>query len=158
MIKTCKIILVAIVATFFTLVAFNNITDYGTNFLFVKHVLSMDSIFATSDTTWRAIKSTTLDQTFYILIILWECLTALVCWLGTVHLALTRKEEFTMVNKTTAFVGLTMGFVLYAFGFLVIGGEGFQMWQSKIWNGQQTAGIFINFIGLVMIILLLRDE
>jgi predicted small integral membrane protein len=35
--------------------------------------------------------------------------------------------------------GLTLGFVIYAFGFSTIGGEWFGMWMSHEWNGQQSA-------------------
>jgi predicted small integral membrane protein len=39
------------------LIAFSNITDYATNFEFVKHVLSMDSIFENSTVKYRSITS-----------------------------------------------------------------------------------------------------
>ena len=32
-----------------------------------------------------------------------------------------------------------LGFCLWFFGFVVIGGEYFAMWQSKLWNGQDAA-------------------
>lgn len=38
-------------------------------------------------------------------------------------------------------------------GFLVVGGEWFQMWQSKTWNGQEAAFRFVACIGLVLIFL-----
>lgn len=159
MIKLCKVILVAMVAAFFTLIAFNNITDYGTNFAFVKHVLSMDSTWKSTGTISRSIKSPLLDEATYILIISWQSLTALICWVGAICLFVYRDHWDKYVkSKAIAFVGLTMGFSLYAIGFLIVGGEVFLMWQSKFWNGQQTASIFINFIGIVMLILLTRDE
>ena len=34
-----------------------------------------------------------------------------------------------------------MGHLLYIVGFLVVAGEWFAMWQSKIWNGQATADL-----------------
>jgi len=34
---------------------------------------------------------------------------------------------------------LTLGFGLWFFGFMVVAGEYFVMWQSKIWNGQDAA-------------------
>jgi len=34
---------------------------------------------------------------------------------------------------------LTIGFGLWFVGFTVIAGEYFAMWQSKVWNGQETA-------------------
>ena len=34
---------------------------------------------------------------------------------------------------------MTIGFGLWFVGFTVIAGEYFAMWQSKVWNGQETA-------------------
>ena len=61
LIRHCKIVLVAIIAAFFTLAAFRNITDYLTNYTFIQHVLSMDSVFPDSRTVWRAISSPVLQ-------------------------------------------------------------------------------------------------
>ena len=44
-VRASKSILVAAVALWVSLVAFGNITDYGTNLAFVNHVLSMDTVF-----------------------------------------------------------------------------------------------------------------
>jgi predicted small integral membrane protein len=41
--------------------------------------------------------------------------------------------------KLWSVAGLTLGFCLWFFGFVVIGGEYFAMWQSKLWNGQDAA-------------------
>ncbi|HEY4856776.1 MAG TPA: DUF2165 family protein, partial [Xanthobacteraceae bacterium] len=41
-IRIAKAALVAAVALLASLVSFGNLTDYGTNFAFVQHVLSMD--------------------------------------------------------------------------------------------------------------------
>ncbi len=47
-IRAAKAVMVAAIALFATLVAFGNVTDYHTNFEFVQHVLSMDSVFPSS--------------------------------------------------------------------------------------------------------------
>src|SRR5918994_6470166 len=43
--RYAKILMVLALAAFAFLVTFNNITDYGSNFAFVQHVLSMDTTF-----------------------------------------------------------------------------------------------------------------
>ena len=43
--RLSKIALVATIALWLALVAFGNLTDYGSNLAFVQHVLAMDSIF-----------------------------------------------------------------------------------------------------------------
>jgi predicted small integral membrane protein len=70
--RWAKILLLATIALFFTLVAFTNVTDFDTNYQFVRHVLAMDTTFPDSHTTWRAIHSPAIHLAFYIVIILWE--------------------------------------------------------------------------------------
>jgi predicted small integral membrane protein len=53
--------------------------------------------------------------------------------------------------------GLTIGFGLWFFGFIVIGGEYFAMWQSNIWNGQEGAFRFVIMILGGLIFLSLPD-
>src|SRR5215211_3016118 len=68
-IRAAKIVLVAAIALFASLVAFGNLTDYNTNFVFVQHVLSMDTVFPFSTITYRAITSPALHHAAYALII-----------------------------------------------------------------------------------------
>src|SRR2546421_587675 len=69
-------------ALYFVLVAFGNITDFGTNQQFVRHVLAMDTTFNDPDVMWRAITNTTVADAAYIAIIAWEVLTGLVLVIG----------------------------------------------------------------------------
>lgn len=79
-------ILVAMNGLYILLVAFGNITDFGTNRPFVQHVLEMDTTnFGApegegldSDVMWRSIENNTLEDAAYIGIIAWELLTGLV--------------------------------------------------------------------------------
>src|SRR5580698_5858596 len=64
--RWAKILLLAAIALFFTLVAFNNITDFDTNYQFVRHVLAMDTTFPDSHTTWRALRSPAIHVAFYL--------------------------------------------------------------------------------------------
>ena len=157
-IRLCKAALVAAMALFFTLVAFGNVTDPGTNLAFVRHVLAMDTIFPDSTLGWRAIHNTALQVAGFAAIVLWEAATAVVLWLGALRLVLARGTAAGFAAaRPLAVVGLTMGVLLYALGFVVIGGEWFAMWQSKIWNGQATAFGFTAMIGLVLVVLLMPE-
>jgi predicted small integral membrane protein len=42
-------------------------------------------------------------------------------------------------SKHWAIAGATVGFMVWFFGFMVVGGEWFLMWQSNTWNGQDAA-------------------
>ena len=151
-IRLCKAALVAGVAVFFTLVSYGNVTDYGSNWQFVQHVLSMDTTFPNSSLHWRAITDPELQATGYWLIIATEIVTAALLWIGALALLAPR------ARPTFAALGLTLGFLLYSVGFVSIGGEWFAMWQSQIWNGQQKAFDFLIMIGVVLIVVLLAED
>ncbi len=53
--------------------------------------------------------------------------------------------------------GATVGFMVWFFGFMVIGAEWFVMWQSKTWNGQEAAFKFYMAILGVLIFVNQRD-
>ena len=156
-VRLCKVAIVATVAVFFTLVAFDNITDYDSNWLFVHHVLSMDTTFPASSLRWRAITSPALQTAGYWLIIAVQVVTAVLLWAGAFRLLkAARGPEFARA-KNLAVAGLTLGFLLYAVGFVDVGGEWFAMWQSPVWNGQQKAFDFIAMAGIALIVILLPD-
>jgi predicted small integral membrane protein len=81
----------------------------------------------------------------------------LLLWAGCLRLlAAIGGEDFNRA-KALAVSGLSLGFLLYAVGFVSIGGEWFAMWQSQIWNGEQKAFDFIGMIGAVLVVVLLSD-
>jgi predicted small integral membrane protein len=138
--RLSKAILVGAIACFFSLVVFNNITDYGTNFAYVQHVLMMDTISPDSTLTWRAITNPYLHHAVYWSIISWEALTALCCWVGVWQFCRNWRAEAAQFQaaKSYVLVGLTASCILWLLAFFCIGGEWFAMWQSPVWNGQQT--------------------
>lgn len=159
-VRISKIILVSIVAAFAIIVAFNNIVDYGSNFSFVQHVLSMDTTFEGNALMGRAIESSALHHLAYWIIIAMELTTGLLCARGSYNLlaALRQsKSEFTKAT-TAATMGLTLGLLLWFGGFMVVGAEWFVMWQSDIWNGQQPAFRFATLLLLTLIYLQLPES
>ena len=105
-----KILFVAAMALYATLVAFGNITDYGTNFAFVQHVFMMDTIFPDSSIKYRAIDAPFMHHAGYVLIIACETLTAVLCWIGSVRLlkALRAPAERFNRAKPMAVAGLSL--------------------------------------------------
>ena len=158
--RLAKIALVAAVAAFATLVAFDNITDYGTNFAFVQHVLSMDSLFPDSTIGYRAITSPALHHAAYAIIIAAEALTAMLCWIGAMALLRRLRAPAVAFNRAKAWsiAGLALGFLTWQFGFMTVGGEWFGMWMSKQWNGVPSAFRFVMVIAAVLIFVAMRDE
>jgi predicted small integral membrane protein len=127
--------LTGILALYIALVALGNITDFGTNQQFVRHVLAMDTTFGDDHLMWRAITSTALEDTAYVLIIVWETVAALVLVRGTY---LWARRDVERARRFSTY-GLLMLLLLFGAGFIAIGGEWFAMWQSKSWNGLDAA-------------------
>ncbi|MFD6362833.1 DUF2165 domain-containing protein, partial [Streptomyces roseolus] len=127
------------VALYMTLVAFGNITDFGTNQQFVQHVLSMDTTFKDPDLMWRAVESPALQNAAYVAVIVWEALAALVLLAATWFWITGLRRDAYDRARAASTVGLVMVLLLFGLGFLAIGGEWFAMWQSSDWNGLDAA-------------------
>ena len=158
-IRLAKITLLFAIALFYTIVVFNNITDYNSNYLFVYHVLDMDSTFPGNRGMWRAVHSTFVYHSFYDSIISWEALTAVLAWIGAAQLLRKLRSSAAAFNlaKRVAVVALTLGLLLWFVAFLTIGSEWFLMWQSKTWNGQEAAFRMFTVVGVILIFLVMPD-
>lgn len=158
-IRLVKTAMVASTALFALLVAYNNVADYGTNYQFVRHTLGMDTIFPDSPLKGRAITSPALWALAYWSIILAEAATGLGLAYGAVRLTLALRAPPAAFNAAKAYVvvGVGLGFLLWFTGFMVVGGEWFQMWQSKTWNGQEAAFRFYMTLMAVGIFVCLPD-
>ncbi|MFD8223288.1 DUF2165 domain-containing protein [Streptomyces massasporeus] len=141
-------LLTATIALYMALVAFGNITDFGTNQQFVRHVLAMDTTFKDEDLMWRAVTSQGLQDAAYVGIIVWETIAALVLIYGSWLWA--RRDDARARRMST--YGLLMVMLLFGAGFIAIGGEWFSMWQSKSWNGLDAATRIFLFSGVVLLV------
>lgn len=158
--RLAKIAMTGSLAAFALLVAFNNLTDYGSNFLFVRHVLSMDTTFAGNRLLYRAIEAPLAWHLSYALIIAGEAATGIVLTAATVALSRALRAEGRVFERAKMLVhlGVMLGFLVWFSGFLVIGGEWFAMWQSKIWNGQEPAFRFFLTMIAVLVYVAQRDD
>jgi len=71
---------------------------------------------------------------------------------------LTAPAEVFNRAKVWAVCGLTVGFGLWFFGFIVVAGEYFAMWQSKVWNGQEAAFRIVTVILGVLVFVSFPDR
>jgi predicted small integral membrane protein len=147
-------LLTGTVALYMALVAFGNITDFGTNQAFVQHVLAMDTTFKDDDLMWRAVTSEGLQNAAYVTIIVWETAAALVLVAGTWFWF--RRDRARARKFST--LGLLMVMLLFGAGFIGIGGEWFAMWQSDTWNGLDAATRIFVLSGVVLIVTHLPQE
>jgi predicted small integral membrane protein len=158
-IRLSKISLVFSVATFLFLVVLNNLTDYGSNYLFVENVLGMTTVFEGNELRWRAIESPWVHTLFYWSIIAWEALAMVLIAYGGVCLCkhLNAGAAQFQKAKSIAILGLVVTMLQWFVAFITVGGEWFTMWQSEIWNGQDAAFRMFASIGIILIFLYLPE-
>jgi predicted small integral membrane protein len=155
--RLAKIVMCLALGIFCLLVAFNNVTDYATNYVFVQHVLSMDTTLPDSGLKYRAITSPLLWQMAYAAIIATEALTGVLFVAGATALWRARLAPADAFNRAKGYAigAATLAFLIWFFGFMVVGGEWFAMWESQIWNGQQAAFRF--YISALAVLIFLNQ-
>jgi predicted small integral membrane protein len=157
-----KGVLALSVGIFGLLAALGNMLDYDTNWQFVRHVLSMDSMqswFSGDSLCTRAITSPFWQQVAYIVIIIGEDLTGVLCFCGGLALlygACRANPHSVTWGKKLFIAGCIPAVLVWYTGFAVIGGEYFFMWANH-WNGQTKAYTFVSFI-LLSVIYITRPE
>jgi predicted small integral membrane protein len=154
--RISKLLLLIAISAFYSLLVFNNVTDFDSNYQLVRHVLMMDTTFAHNHGMWRAISNPIVHRIFYILIIVWEVVTMVILWAGSYQL--TRRlhdspEQFEAA-KRVPLIGLTLSMLMWLVAFLTIGAEWFLMWQSPIWNGQEAASRMFTVVGIILLFLM----
>jgi predicted small integral membrane protein len=151
--RYAKIVMSLVLASFCLLVTFDNITDYATNYLFVEHVLSMDTTFPGNALMYRSIDSPVLWQIAYAGIIAAEGATGALFLAGAVRLFQARNAPAAVFNEAKAYTiaACVLAFLVWFLGFMVVAGEWFAMWQSATWNGQEGAFRFYTAVLAVLI-------
>jgi predicted small integral membrane protein len=158
--RLSKMALVAAVSLFLTIVAYNNLVDYGSNLEFVRHVLSMDTTFSGNQLKGRALTAPWIHHLFYAGIIAWEWVGAFTIGFGAWTLwraRLATAADFARA-KSFAVAALTGNMLLWFTAFITVGGEWFVMWQSQVWNGQTAAFRMFACIGIILLFLKTPDS
>ena len=157
--RVSKVALVFAIALFYTILVLNNLTDYGSNYEFVRHVLMMDSTLPGNHLMWRAVNSPLVHTVFYIGIIAWESVTMLLCWWAGVRLLKSYRADRAQFAAAlnVAVIALTTSLLMWLVAFLDVGGEWFLMWQSQIWNGQEAAFRMFTIVGVVFLVVVQRE-
>ena len=150
--RVCKSIVCFSLAIFALLVCLNNVMDYGSNYAFVQHTLSMDTVFPDNTLKYRAILDPFIWSLAYGLIIFAEFLIGILLLIGAISLLKNIHSPVAFTRaKNWVYLGCLAGFLLWFFGFIVVGGEWVCMWQSEKWNGVEAA---FRFVVLIMFTLL----
>ena len=158
--RYAKIAMALCLAAFCLLVTFNNLTDYGTNYLFVQHVLRMDTTFSGNALMYRSITHPVLVEVAYGVIIAAEAAVGLLFLAGSIRLWQMRAAPAVLFNQAKGLfvAGCLLAFLVWFFGFMVIAGEWFAMWQSATWNGQDAAFRFYVTVLAVLIFVNQPDD
>ena len=159
-IRISKAIILLYVGSFGILVFLGNTLDYNSNYLFVKHVLSMDTVFPENELKYRAITSETMHRLAYTFIIILEGIFGILCFFAGLMMLIRCKSPIEAFNsaKAVGVIGCLIGLTVWLFGFQVVGGEWFSMWQSKTWNGLGSADRMTTFIFLTLIFITLKKD
>ncbi|HGJ5875196.1 MAG TPA: DUF2165 family protein [Arsenophonus sp.] len=158
-IRLSKALFVCAVALYASLVAFGNISDYDTNFASIRRILMMDTIFPETTIKYRMIESPTVHHVSYIIIIILQTLTAILCWISGIRLLANLKNTAANFNrkKKIAIAGLTLGFLTWQVVYMSLGREWFGMWMSEWTSGTEAFQVYITIL-LVLIYLVHRDR
>ena len=150
-------VVVLIVASYYLLVGFDNITNPTnpavSNWPFVRGVMSGEGVPPDNGIAWRFIDATWLQACAYIMVMVLETLTGILLLVAGV------KGLRTSVNsarwreaQVLTFAGGALGLLLFFFGFIVIGGNWFIMYLNSEWNGMEPA-FQISMLTMGMLIL-----
>ncbi len=85
--RLTKLLFSSAIGLYITLVAMNNMVDYGSNFTYVRMVATMDDIFSKDTNGWRSIHTLWMHHLLFILIIGTEVLIAVMLWVGVYQMS-----------------------------------------------------------------------
>jgi len=148
---------ILMVAAYYLLVAFDNITDpvnpNASNWPFVQGVLSGDGVPADSGFEWRFIDATWFAAVSYAGIVLGETITGIVLLVaGLRGLRASATCHRWGREQRLTFIGGFLGLLVFFFGFMVVGGNWFIMYLNSKWNGLEPA--FQNSVMTVAMLIL----
>ena len=159
-IRLSKIVLSFAVGVWALVVAYGNVADYETNWIFVQQIMSMTAVQNDPDVAWRAVTSPLLQRLAYITIIIAEAIAGGFFVFAGVLMAKRLRGPVSAFQeaKTPFAIGLTVAVLVWFFAFMVIAGEWFQMWRSPTYNAQAAAFMFYSTILLSGVYIFQRTD
>ena len=155
MLRFTKVALVVAAALIYSLIIFDSITNFDSNYLFFSHDLLRDVGLPGGQGMWHAMDLQVGHSVVTLGIFLWQFLTLALCWWGALRLAnaLGRSPGEFQQAKGVAKVGLALGLVMWLIAVLGAGDEWSAMWRSRSWNGHGgTFGMFALFATALMLL------
>jgi predicted small integral membrane protein len=120
----------------------------------------MGDVFSKEKTGWRSMNSEGMHHIMYLFIITWELTITILTIAGIFKMIQKLKSDAAKFNqsKKLLITGISLGVILWFGMFITVGGEWFLMWQSKNWNGQNTAFLLSICFLLFLIHISQRDD
>jgi predicted small integral membrane protein len=100
-IRLAKILMIAAVGAFALMVTYDNIVDYGSNYEFVRHVLSMDTTFSGNALMDRAVTGARVWKSAYAAIITAEGLICVLLCVGALTLLMRLRAPAAAFNRAS---------------------------------------------------------
>lgn len=153
--RASKTVLLLLIGIYFLLAAIDNIADPSANWIYLVHVLSMDTVPGDSHLGWRSLRSAAVNRLLFGGLVTWELVTALLCFVGTGKLLQARsgsRQEFACA-KSWGVAGLTCSLVEWLFFFLILAGEWFQLWRGALSAALEVAARMFTVTALCLIYL-----
>ena len=159
-IRGSKVALLIFFGMYAGTVTLGNLSDPGSNMMFVEHVFSMDTTFQSENLMARAITEPRVHRVAFAAIVATEAVIAALCLWGSFRLFRARKGDANEFHaaKGTALLGLVLGLGLWFFGFQTVGGEWFASWQSESWNGLNAASRITTFLLGALVFVSLKND
>ena len=159
-IRLAKALLTLAVGVYGIIVVFGNLTDYQTNYKFIRHVMTMDTTYPDNTMMYRAIHDSRLHHLTYRIIIFFEVLIAIFCTKGGIDMLrnLEADAETFHESKRSGILGMLLGLILWFFSFQAVAGEWFGMWMSKEWNGLPDAARLTQYISTILVFVALKND
>lgn len=158
LIRRSKVAIVFMVGMLGAMIVFSNATDYDSNYIYLGHILSMDT--TGSHLMYRSINSEMMHHRIYWMIMTLETIFTSACLLGGYQLAknINASDEQFHEAKKYAVLGFLVALFVYYFCLQVIGNEWFDMDQSKDWNAMKWAKSIVDFLLPALIFLVMKVD
>jgi predicted small integral membrane protein len=150
-------VVVLMAAAYYLVVAFDNITNptnpTGSNWPFVEGVLSGEGTPPDNGFEWRFIDATWFHVLAYIGIIAGETLAGILLLIGGIAgIRRSARASSWEPGQRWTLIGGAVGLLVFFFGFIVVGGNWFVMYENSKWNGLEPA--FQNTVTTMLALLL----
>lgn len=157
--RIASAVVVLIAAAYFLVVAFDNITNptnpNGSNWPFIQNVLSGNGTPADNGFEWRFVDAQWFHVVAYIGVIAGEALAGVLMAIGgVVGLMRSATNAAWEPGQRWTLAGGVVGLLVFFFGFIVVGGNWFIMYENSQWNGLEPAfqNTVTTFLAMLMVL------